>query len=220
MNNVRDFSIVQSLTDGSIEQAPVQWAISQLNEALTSKDVVVRFCDRVEEATDLCILVADAGSEIGREVLCSAGVPAPDGPECLALAPGKVGEKAVVLAWGSDVRGLVYALTELADRVVHSVDPMDALAVSEAIVERPANEIRSIARLFTSEVEDKAWFYDRSFWQQYLSMLVAQRFNRFSLTLGLGYNFPRNVSDVYFYFAYPYLVSVPGYEVHVPIHKM
>jgi hypothetical protein len=42
-----------------------------------------------------------------------------------------------------------------------------------------------------------------------------QRFNRFSLTLGLGYNFPRNVRDAYFYFAYPFLLSVPDYDVRV-----
>jgi hypothetical protein len=46
-------------------------------------------------------------------------------------------------------------------------------------------------------------------------MLVTQRFNRFSLTLGLGYDSPKNVLDSYFIFAYPYLVSVPGYQVQV-----
>ena len=80
-------------------------------------------------------------------------------------------------------------------------------------MEQAANPIRSIARLFTSEVEDNQWFHDRDFWGRYLSMLIAQRFNRFSLTFGLGYNFPRNVRDAYFYFPYPFLLSVPNYEV-------
>ncbi len=86
-------------------------------------------------------------------------------------------------------------------------------ALKSPIVEQAANPIRSIARLFTSEVEDKEWFHDRDFWGRYLSMLIAQRFNRFSLTFGLGYNFPRNVRDAYFYFPYPFLLSVPNYEV-------
>ena len=42
---------------------------------------------------------------------------------------------------------------------------------------------------------------------------LTQRFNRFSLTLGLGYDFPTDIRDAYFYFAYPFLISVPGYDV-------
>ena len=44
-------------------------------------------------------------------------------------------------------------------------------------------------------------------------MLAAERFNRFNLTLGLGYDFTRQIKDAYFYFAYPFLLSVEGYNV-------
>ena len=47
-------------------------------------------------------------------------------------------------------------------------------------------------------------------------MLATQRFNRFNLGLGLGYDFLRQVTDAYFLFAYPFLLSVPGYNVRVP----
>jgi hypothetical protein len=53
-------------------------------------------------------------------------------------------------------------------------------------------------------------------WPAYLSMLAAQRFNRFNLALGIGYDFLTNVTDAYFLFAYPFLLSVPGYNVRVP----
>ena len=114
-----------------------------------------------------------------------------------------------MLACGADVRGLVYAVLELADRVTHSAD----LLGTHPVVEQPANRVRGIARLFTSDVEDKPWFYDRSFWKRYLTMLASQRFNRFHLAFGIGYDFVRNVLDAYFLFAYPFLVSVPGYDV-------
>ena len=65
-------------------------------------------------------------------------------------------------------------------------------------------------------MEDKSWYYDRSFWLPYLSMVMTQRFNRFSLGFGLGYDFPRDVRDAYFYFAYPLLFSVPGHNVRAP----
>src|SRR5580658_9198771 len=35
-----------------------------------------------------------------------------------------------------------------------------APALPQSIAKRPANAIRSIQRLFASEVEDKPWFYD------------------------------------------------------------
>jgi hypothetical protein len=68
-------------------------------------------------------------------------------------------------------------------------------------------------RMFCSDVEDKAWFHDREFWRQYLSMLVAQRFNRFNLAFGIGYDFTREIQDAYLHFSYPFLLQVPGYDV-------
>ncbi len=133
-------------------------------------------------------------------------------PEALALCQKKDG----VWACGHDARGLTYALLELADRVLYASDVFAALAVPQPITERPANTVRSITRLFTSDVEDKPWFNDREMWPAYLSMLAAQRFNRFNLALGIGYDFLRNVTDAYFIFSYPFLLSVPGYNVRVP----
>ncbi len=49
-------------------------------------------------------------------------------------------------------------------------------------------------------------------------MLAANRFNRFNLALGLGYDFATGLRDTYFYFAYPFFLSVPGYDVRaVPL---
>ena len=73
--------------------------------------------------------------------------------------------------------------------------------------------MRGIGRLFCSDLEDKPWYNDRAFWQRYLTMLAAQRFNRFHLALGLGYDFARGIRDSYFYFPYPFFLAVPGYGV-------
>jgi len=82
------------------------------------------------------------------------------------------------------------------------------------MAEKPANAIRAVSRLFSSDVEDKPWFYDRAMWPEYFSMLAANRFNRFHLAFGIGYDFLRQVTDAYFLFLYPFLVAVPGYNVH------
>jgi hypothetical protein len=78
---------------------------------------------------------------------------------------------------------------------------------------RSAHAVRSVQRLFTSEVEDKPWFYDREMWPRYLDMLAENRFNRFNLSFGIGYDFLRAVTDAYFLFAYPFFLAVPGYNV-------
>jgi hypothetical protein len=114
-----------------------------------------------------------------------------------------------VVASAGDTRGLVYAVLELADRVRYA----GSLEVAQPVAEKPANRIRAISRCFESDIEDKAWFHDGDMWRAYLTMLATHRVNRFCLTLGLGYNAPRRVTDAYFYFAYPFLLEVPGYKV-------
>jgi hypothetical protein len=83
------------------------------------------------------------------------------------------------------------------------------------IVEKPANAVRSVMRQFVSELYDKPWYYDRAMWPKYLATLATNRFNRFDLTFGLGYDMLKNVADPYFVFAYPFLLAVPGYNVGV-----
>ncbi len=106
-----------------------------------------------------------------------------------------------------------YALHELAERVEFG-GPV-ALHLAERIEETSPNKVRSVARAFLSEIEDKSWFYDRQGWRDYLDMLVAARFNRFNFALGFGYDFPKGVTGDYFHFPYPYLVEVPGHKVTI-----
>lgn len=202
-------TIVSEPSDAVASSAPGRWATERLEHALTEKGFRVARSARVDEAdpASLCILVAGPNSPLAR----AAGVTAPSDPEGLAIGCGPLGSRRVLVASGGGVRGLVYALTEIAE-AVHD-DPDGALRPAKIWSEKPANPVRSVMRSFTSSVEDKAWFHDRDFWRRYLSMLVAQRFNRFNLSFGLGYDAPNRLIDTYLYFAYPFLVSVPGYNV-------
>ena len=211
----RSLAINSDPADPVAAAAPAGCAIAQLQEALAARGIAAHLCERIEQAPAgaRCLLAAGCRAPAAREILDGASLFVPEAPEALALAAGKIAGRPVLLAGGSDTRGLVYALLEVADRVAHARDPLVALDLPHPLVERPANPIRSVARLFVSEVEDKPWFYDRSFWPRYLSMLAAQRFNRFSLTFGIGYDFLKEVSDAYLHFAYPFLLAVPDYKV-------
>jgi hypothetical protein len=207
----RAVAIVRDPADPIASAKPAQWAVTQLQEALAGRGFAVRLCSRPDETdpAGFCIIAAGGSSALARD----AGVAPPAADEALTIAPATLGGREVLLACGRDVRGLVYALLEIADAVALVDDPWSALRPAAAVSEQPANSVRSVMRLFVSDVEDKAWFNDRGFWRDYLSLLAAQRFNRLNLAFGLGYDTPEHLRDTYFYFAYPFLVAVPGYAV-------
>lgn len=175
-------------------EGPARWAAGELKAALEARRVPTRICQRRGEAGAADFVVVTTKL---------SGGPA-EALEFRRLANG-------IEAAGADARGLTYALLELADRVRCG----GTVAEQPAVAERPANRIRSVARCFVSDVEDTGWFHDRAMWREYLTMLAAQRFNRFSFTTGIGYDFPRQIRDCYFHFPYPFLVRVPGYDVRV-----
>jgi len=199
----------------SVTEHPVQWAVEQLRDQLKARRIPVQQLSSLDQApaNTTIVVVTSHTSKTALSVLDEAKLTLPNVPEALAIINGMSGDRPVLLVTGFDVRGLVYGLLELADRVLYSKDPVSELERPDRIIEQPANRIRSIARLFTSVVEDKSWYYNKSFWNEYLSMLIYQRINRFTLTLGVGYNRPSSAIETYFYFSYPFLLDVPGYNV-------
>lgn len=211
----RAVSLVIDPEDATASAAPVAWAVTELEQALHAKGVAVHRHAAISDApqADVCIVISGSRSALSRSVLAGARVKMPQAPESMGIVPGKAAGRSVLLACGPDARGMVYALLELADRVTLGDSPIAALHPARAVVEKPANRVRSVNRAFVSDVEDKPWLHDRTMWPAYLTMLAGQRFNRFSLTLGLGYDYPNPVLDSYLYFAYPFLINVPGYTV-------
>ncbi len=199
-------AIIADPSDQLIATQSVQWAIGELRQAVEAKGA-------------MCITAAapSGAGDFSLGVLVSPETPAL-AKEAFRLTPQAISTKPGLRVSASDQRGCIYALTELADRVRHGGDVVAALTLTTPYSVQPANRVRSIARAFVSEVEDKPWYYDKTFWRDYLTTLVVNRFNRFSLTLGLGYDFPRGVTGDYLHFAYPYLLDVPGYKVRaVPL---
>lgn len=211
-------SIIADPSDAVAASAPAKWAALELERSLSAAGVTVQTCERLAQARqgNRCIVSAGWRSALAQQILRGAGVAIPNQPEAVGLIPGAAASRQVLLATGFDARGLVYSLLDLADRVRNSSGVAAAIAVAKPVVERPANSIRSMTRLFTSDVEDKPWYNDREMWPEYLTMLAANRFNRFNLALGIGYDFIRRVTDAYFVFSYPFLLAVPGYSVRVP----
>src|SRR6266851_16223 len=183
-------SILTDPSDAVAASAPARWAAIELVRSLASAGVTVNTCQRIADVKpgNLCIVSAGSRSVFGQQILKSAAVKVPEIPESLGLIPGTLSVKPVLLATGFDARGLVYSLLELADRVQNSPDALRALNLPKAVIEQPFNKVRGIARLFTSDVEDKPWYNDREMWPQYMTMLASNRYNRFHLAFGIGYD--------------------------------
>lgn len=200
-------------TDDSIEGDPTaQWAVRRLTEVLSSVGLRV---GRPEDETGTALRIVAALRDSAAAAESSPhGMPPPAAAESFAIRRSPGGQDILTVV-GADGRGLAYGLLELADVVSLSEEPLVSLREVREANEAPATAVRSISRAFVSDVEDKPWFYDRQFWDEYLTELATHRINRLQLALGMQYNYSHDpdVIDNYFCFAYPFLLDVPGYEV-------
>ncbi|HUB77422.1 MAG TPA: twin-arginine translocation signal domain-containing protein [Bryobacteraceae bacterium] len=210
-------SLVLDPSEAVASAPPALWAAQELQKALADSGTAVTRREHPEVAplSEFCVVVSGTKAPLAASAMKAAGVIAPDDPESLVLLTTKIAAHQALLVCGSDTRGLVYALLDLADRARRPMGSRGPLFVSFPLVERPANEVRSVMRQFTSEPLDKPWFYDREMWPRYLTMLATERFNRFHLAFGFGYDSLQQVADSYLLFAYPFLLDVPGYRVRV-----
>ncbi len=200
-----------------IAAAPqVQWALGELRAALTAKGARVRQVDRISRAgaRDIGLIVCGYATPAATSAFVAARTEIAAGSEhALLFTPAD--ESRLRIACGSDQRGLMYAVLELADRLRHGASVSDALSFAQPLLEQPFMPVRSIMRQVVSEPLDKAWFEDREMWPHYFRMLANSRFNRLHLGFGLGYDTLRGVTDSYMLFLYPFLLDVPGYDVRV-----
>ncbi|TVY07542.1 hypothetical protein [Paenibacillus cremeus] len=201
--------------DAFASSQAVLWAQQRLVETLQKHGISAAQLERPVEPCGAAvqIVICAASSMLASSALNAAGLSVPEAAESFVIAAA--GNRLVLTA--SDERGMVYAVLELADRVQHGSDIIAELLATTSFADQPANQIRSVTRTFSCEPEDKDWYYDKGFWDEYLTELISQRFNRFSLALGMGYDYGHdlNVRDNYFCFSYPFLFHVPGYEVKV-----
>lgn len=213
--------LIRKKEDPIAMSAQINWAIKELKDALEKKWLLVDSLEGNEAKEGIALSILVGGTYTANSEQLSLPSLKGNETESFYILPRVESEKFSIAVIGTDTRGLVYALLELSDIVKHSKNPLKDLQNLEETIDQPANSVRSIKRLFANEKTDKLWFYDKSFWTEYLTELANQRFNRFSLALGMGYDLGHDpdIKDFYFCFAYPFLVSVQGFE-HVKVEGL
>jgi hypothetical protein len=200
-----------------VQTPPVRWAVEQLRSAIAAKGVL---CQIVESPKQIpghafCVSFTYGSNNLPpSDPRADVYNFAPDSFRIIAENVRALYVPGLLIA-AVNPRGLIYALLELSERVRYGREPIAAMHFSEPLKEATANDVRCVSRYFCSELEDKAWLYDKDFWPGYLDVLAASRFNRFCLGFGLEYDFPKGVTSDYLHFPYPYIVDVPGYDVRV-----
>jgi len=213
--DVSGVSIIVDPVDTIANSASAQWAINQLKQSLEGHSLKVKIFQSISKAPvgDIAIVVSSGKSSLTGKI----GAKVPKSPESLALLNGSLARRSVVLASGSDVRGLIYALLELTDRVLYHDTVQAACTIPTPIVEQTKTKIRCVHKPFANTTEDLPEFLDKAFWDEYLTMLATERFNRLHWGTGQVSNFgikiPSSIKDSYFAFPYPYFISVGGVSV-------
>ena len=195
-----------------INKKSLNWAINYLNRKISKSNYLKQSKKKLTEIE--CIII-DNSSAILDEY--KNKIEFNNQKESFSISPLSKNYNKIII-YGADLRGLIYAITEIADRVENLITSKNALQqIFSKTTESPKTKIRSISKCFESDIEDLPWYHNKSMWKEYLDMLVINRFNRFTFTLGMQYNYPYGnefISDVYFYLAYPFLVQPRGYKMH------
>ena len=123
------------------------------------------------------------------------------GSEGVILQNVQAKEKKLLIASGTDERGVMYALFELADRVC--CDGPDALNTVENIEEYSAIPVRGADRFITN-TNDDVWFLSENFWNDHLQRLARSRINRLTLITGFD--------TAYMSPPYPFISTIEGFE--------
>ena len=180
--------------------------LAKLTSALEARAVVVKRAASITSASDgqvVLVGLASAGGPVA-EALKAAGASVPAAAEALTIRHTTLNGKPGMVVAGSDDRGLMYALLDVADRVGWAADPARPFTEVKNAAEKPYVPERALSVYTMHRKHFESRFYDEAYWARYLDMLAANRFNTFVLIFGYenwGYFSP----------PYPYFFDLDGF---------
>ena len=194
------------VTDGTPGVA-VRHGLFKLREALVGRGAAVSSSALLAEASgDVAIVAGLAGGQDPAAALCrELKLDLPEGPEALRVHRTKRGGKQVLLVCGSDDRGLMYALLDVARLVGYAAEPADVLSEVKDVTEKPTVSERALSKYTMHRAYFESFFHDPAYWAKYLDTLAENRFNTFVLIFGYE-------NGGYFAPPYPYFVDAEGFD--------
>ena len=197
---------VVSLVAGDSPAMPIRHGIGKLRLALQQQGVRVEDAASLRAANGEIVVVAGLSSSSGDAAQLISELhltPNPE-PESLVIRKFKRQGKTVVLSAGSDPRGAMYALLDLAERVGWAASPEDPFREVRDTQEKPFAPDRALSIYTFNRAYWESRFYDEAYWARYLDVLAQNRFN--SLVVIFGYENGGFLAP-----CYPYFLDVPGF---------
>ncbi|WP_223860133.1 hypothetical protein [Spirosoma validum] len=197
-----ELSLVTDQTPG----AAVAHGLTKLTDALRAKQVSFENVTTVGQARGKAVLVMGltTGAGAAATLLKTGNHPIPKDAEALTIWKTSSAKKPVWVVSGSDDRGLMYALLDVADRISWSKDTKAPLREVKEITEKPAVSNRAISIYTMNRAYWESRLYDEKHWTRYLDQLARNRYNKLVVIFGYengGFLAP----------CYPYFFDVEGY---------
>lgn len=182
--------------------APARHGLAKLREITSASQAATL----AEAGGDVVIVAGLAGGNGPAAKLCrELKLTPPAGPEALLVHRAVLDGKQVLLVCGSDDRGLMYALLDVARHIRYAASPSGLLAEVKDTSEKPAVSERALSKYTMHRAYFESHFHDEAYWVKYLDTLAENRFNTFVLIFGYE-------NGGYFAPPYPYFVDAPGFD--------
>ena len=185
---------------------PVLHGLIKLKAALQAKGVSVQEALTWRAARGDRVIVAGLATGDGEAASLIVELKLTIGkePESLLIRNLERNSKPLLLVAGSDARGLMYALLDVADRVGWAKSAEQALSEVRDVQEQPFTPERALSLYTFNRAYWESRFYDEAYWARYLDLLARNRFN--SLVVIFGYENGGFLAP-----CYPYFFDVQGF---------
>ena len=197
---------VVSVVVGDSPAMPLGHGMSKLRLALQHRGVRVEDAASLQTASGDTVVVAGflLGSGDSARLIAELRLTPDTEPESLLIRKFNRQGKTVVLSAGSDARGVMYALLDVADRVGWAESPEEPFREVRDTQETPFAPDRALSIYTFNRAYWESRFYDEAYWARYLDVLAQNRFN--SLVVIFGYENGGFLAP-----CYPYFLDVPGF---------
>jgi len=176
---------VSIVTDPSAG-APVRHGLDNLETALKARGVRYEEVSAPEAAQGQTVILA--GLPVSSTAVAvrvkALGITVPAASESLVIHMTRWKEKPLLLLTGSDDRGLMYSLLEVADRIGWSASGSNPLSEVRNTIESPSVPDRGVTIYTMQQARFEERLHDANYWPKYFDMLASDRFNSFRVFFG------------------------------------
>lgn len=195
-----------SIVTDRVPGLPAVHGLNTLTSALSGKNVSFEKVSSLNEAHGKTIIIAglSKGGGMAAEMLNAGNRSLPDSSEALSIWKTSVRNKPVWVISGSDDRGLMYGLLDVANRIGWSTGKATLFSKVKEITEEADVKERAIVIYTMNRAYWESRFYDEAYWAKYLDMMAKNRLNM--LEVGFGFENGGFLAP-----AYPYFFNVDTY---------